>query len=639
MNRAFLKIIMIILIAILYALFYLNCGQDKGSKIIRLIDMMRKRDIIKSAVIDNSTNGLNELPGKALKKNEANNNPFGIKRRLVIGENQIISIYAPPKSAYEFRLVLPKNSVFEFGYGVLNGDETNSNSGVKFVVKIKDLVKGKRYFSKAYTYDPNESLRMEKIDLSNLAGKKIKIKLETMGNGEAQAFWFNPIVYQRSKNNINIILISIDTLRADHLSCYGYKRITSEGIDNFAKDSVVFLNTYAPAPWTLPSHMSMFTSLYVHNHRVYDQKQVLDDSVITMAQLLHRRGYYCAAFTDGGLISGVFGFNRGFDLYQQSKSSQASMMSANKLYMNASHWIEQNKDKPFFLFLHTYQPHDPYFTPPPYNLKFIDEKAKLRNVNLKAYLGGAEFIHKPLSEAEKQNIIALYDAEIYYTDKILVSALITKLKKLNLYDRTMIIITSDHGEQFYEHSGWNHGYNLYQEVLKVPLIIKFPFGVYAGTKVSTAVSLVDIMPTIISVTNSMKKNLKLDGINLIDVIKKKKINRMIISDVSADIMFYHNPKRVCLINDSMKLIYNDKISNDDYAFFKYPPPVAPEIELYDLINDSYEKNNLVSVKKDIASSMLRNLLSFHSFDYLQKSLNIPTSEELNEQLRSLGYVK
>jgi arylsulfatase A-like enzyme len=160
----------------------------------------------------------------------------------------------------------------------------------------------------------------------------------------------------------------------------------------------------------------------------------------------------------------------------------------------------------------------------------------------------------------------------------------------------MIIITSDHGEQFYEHSGWNHGYNLYQEVLKVPLIIKFPFGVYAATKVSTAVSLVDIMPTIISVTNSMKKNLKLDGINLIDVIKKKKINRMIISDVSADIMFYHNPKRVCLINDSMKLIYNDKISNDDYAFFKYPPPVPPEIELYDLINDSYEKNNLVSFK-------------------------------------------
>lgn len=630
----------LIIFSIIAGMIVYSC-RDKyaDNDTINFIDIMKDKNIVKSPFVMGMKAEFAKMPGKAISKNEARNNPYFLKRRLILAHSyNLLSIYSPPPSLYEFEMKIPFQSILEFGYGATRVRNISNYYRIKFIVRIKNL-KGKELIVKEYRINPDMHFNTEKIDLSSLSGKKVKIELETVGNTNVKAFWYNPFVYKPAPKKINIILISVDTLRSDHLGCYGYYKRTSENIDKLAKDSVLFRNAYATSPWTLPSHMSMFTSLYVHNHRVYNQKQALDDSIITGTQLLRRNNYFTVAFTDGGFLSGLFGFANGFDLYHQASASLRLETSASSLYKKASKWLEENLDKSFFLFLHTYQPHDPYSTPSPYNLKFLDTNDSLKRVNLSYYLGGAEYIYKPLSDEEVKNIIALYDAEIYYTDQMLIQPLIKLLKKHNLYDKTMIIFTSDHGEQFYEHSGWVHGYNLYEETIKVPLIIKFPFNVYKGKVVNDAVSIVDIMPTILRVANSMKKDIRMDGINLLDVIFGKNIERIIISDVAPNIAAYRNPKRASLIKNSIKIIYNDKFTGTNYAFFKYPPAVNNEIELFDLIKDPYERNNITAAHSVLASAMLKKLLQFHTFDYTEESLDLKINNDLKEQLKALGYVK
>lgn len=630
----------LIIFFIITAMIVYSCkGRYAGDEVINFIDIMVIKNIVKSPFTIRMKGRFARMPGKAIRGNDGRNNPYFLKRRIILDRSyNLLSIYAPPQSLYKFEIKIPYKSIFQFGYGVVRIQNISNYYRIKFIVRIKDLT-GKELLVKEYRINPDMHFNTEKIDLNLLSGKKVKIELETAGDSNVKAFWYNPVVYKPTPKKINIIFISVDTLRPDHLGCYGYNRQTSENIDKLAKDSVLFRNAYATSPWTLSSHMSMFTSLYVHNHRVYNQKQALDDSIITGTQLLRRNNYFTVAFTDGGFLNGLFGFANGFNLYQQSSASLKIATSAFSLYKKASKWLEENLDKSFFLFLHTYQPHDPYFTPAPYNFKFLDHADSLKRVNLSSYLGGPKYIYKPLSDEERKNIVALYDAEIYYTDQMLIEPLIKFLKKNNLYDKTMIIFTSDHGEQFYEHSGWVHGYNLYEETIKVPLIIKFPYNVYKGKIINTAVSIVDIMPTILSVANSMKRNMKMDGINLLSVIKGKNIERIIISDVAPNIAAYHNPKRAALIKNSVKIIYNDKFAETNYAFFKYRPPANNKIELFNLIKDPYEKNNVATTHAELASNMLKKLLQFHTFDYIKESLELRINNELKEQLRALGYVK
>jgi hypothetical protein len=163
-----------------------------------------------------------------------------------------------------------------------------------------------------------------------------------------------------------IILISLDTLRADHLSTYGYHRKTSPSIDALAKESIVFERAVVQAPTTLPSHMSIMTSLYPSFHGVWPQNFPLADEHVTLAESLREGGYRTAAFVDGGYMSGVYGFKQGFDLYDDQEKGILSILPKVKK------WLDDNKSDPFFLFIHCYDIHSPYTSPPPYNKIFHD---------------------------------------------------------------------------------------------------------------------------------------------------------------------------------------------------------------------------------------------------------------------------
>lgn len=293
----------------------------------------------------------------------------------------------------------------------------------------------------------------------------------------------------------NLILISIDTLRADHLGCYGYDRPTSPALDRLCEDSVVFSEAIAQAPSTLHSHASMLTSLIPHHHGAsWGGRTKLAEECLTLAEVVQEAGMATGAFTGGGQMDRLFGLDQGFDFYEQPGARH--FYGTVKL---AEEWLKQRPDRPFFLFLHTYETHHPY-EPQARFLELFEESydgelpdeitvEMLRRINRK---------ERTLQDGDLEHIVNTYDAEIRSVDEAL-EHLIAFLRENSLYDNTVIVFTSDHGEEFDEHGrvGW-HSHSLYDELLKVPLIVKFPEQEHAGARVPAQVSSIDVAPTVLA---------------------------------------------------------------------------------------------------------------------------------------------
>lgn len=603
-----------------------------------LIDNLSKENILKTPLANYHSKLI--LPGRKLFEiNGIRGNPYLIKRKISILNPNFItvnSIYSPPESIYRFSIKLSQKSILELNYGYANDKPEN----IKFIIQISDLKNNKILFHKFFIPKKNNYFYNEKINLSFLRNKEIFLYLITEGSREANAFWINPIIYEPNQNGYNILLISLDTLRADHLNLYGYNRDTSPFMNSLAKESVVFLNAIAPSSWTLPSHISLITSLYPRSHNVIKEDNILESQIITLAQILRNHKFFCAAFTGGGFLNSHYGFAKGFDFYQENKNDAFAFNAAKILASFASDWLNSNKDKKFFLFLHTYQIHNPYFSPPPFNTFFLNNNNYKKHINLEAYLGGKEFYFKPLSKEEKENIISLYDGEIRYTDESLIHPIIRELKKLKIYDKTMIIITSDHGEEFYEHRAWLHGHDLYNEVIRIPLIIKFPYSKYKAKIIKTPVSSLDIFPTILSFFNINYTNYKIDGENLIPIISgKERKNPFIFSEVDKNIFSLHNTKKIAVIKSSDKLIYNEPYSYEEAKFFSYAPPDKVKIEFFNLNEDPEEKNNLFFKNTSSAINLFNIMKKLYYAPKPFYAKKVPLTKELIEELKALGYLK
>ena len=297
----------------------------------------------------------------------------------------------------------------------------------------------------------------------------------------------------------NVLLISIDTLRPDHLGCYGYGPPTSPALDAFRDDAVLFTTAIAQAPSTLHSHASILTSMLPHHHGAgWGGKTRLDESAVTVTEVLRDAGYATAAFTGPGQMDPIFGLDQGFDLYEKVGGQSFHLTSLRGL-----EWIDEHsareEERPFFLFLHTYETHHPYSPPADLLALFDGDYAGplppsidldiLRAINR----GDLE-----ISDADLDHIVATYDAEIRSMDTAL-GDLLTALRERGLYDDTLIVFTSDHGEEFGEHGvvGW-HSHTLYDELLRIPLLIKYPGGKHAGATVEGQVRSLDVAPSILA---------------------------------------------------------------------------------------------------------------------------------------------
>ena len=390
----------------------------------------------------------------------------------------------------------------------------------------------------------------------------------------------------------DVFLITVDTLRADHLQCYGYGRIQTPGIDGLANDGALFASAFTPTPLTTPSHVSILTGYLPRNHGVTDFGVPLSRSRSSMAQLLKAAGYQTAAFIGSVMLdSNRFapGLNRGFDFYdnfpttQPQRHQQPLERRAGVVVSRVEHWLAVHSTGPRFVWMHLYDPHEPYAPPPPY------------------------------ADAYKTQP---YDGEIAYADSA-VRQLLTRLQRRNQYDGALIILVGDHGESLGEHGEKAHGVFLYDATVHVPLILKLPSRQRAGTVINRQVRTVDILPTVMDLL-SIRQKARMDGVSLRTLILAGDgEERPVFGETDYPLHFGWSPLR--------------SIREHGFKFIEAPRP-----ELYNLDRDPKELHNIFGTRTATASALREKLAAQPVVDVVKRTRRM--DQPSIEQLRALGYL-
>ncbi len=410
-----------------------------------------------------------------------------------------------------------------------------------------------------------------------------------------------------SKKIRHVLIISMDTTRADALGCYGFKYTITPNIDALAREGVLFENTYASLSLTLPSHSTMLTGTIAPYHGVHDNLNYrLDDSNVTLAEILKDNGFVTGAIIGSVILDSKYGLDQGFDFYDDDFQEPRSPIhiierQGGEISRIAGEWLDEHQKENMFLFLHFYDPHRSYEAPEPYHKMFLRNPPP--NPNSLEYLQG------------------LYLGEVAYTDNC-IKGVIDKLKQLGLYDSTLIIITADHGEMLSEHREMTHGYYIYQGSMKVPLVFKVP-GLSVPRRIEQTVGLVDIVPTVCSLLD----------INGPFEFQGEDISPYLLQDAPVDL------KRHIYLESLTPTKYKANsllgIVNDKYKYIQTTRP-----ELYDIVKDDQESVSLVEKHPKIAHLLqgrLKNILDDIKTSKITGN-KIELDDETLKQLETLGYV-
>jgi len=485
-----------------------------------------------------------------------------------------------------------------------------------------------------------------------------ELYLEFSGNGDI--LLTTPLVHIKGKNRQKnfVFLICADTLRADYLNVYGCPESTSMNITDFSRDAVVFENCFSQSPWTLPSHMSLFTGLDVFNHGVYNKKQKISRKVKILSEILDKK-YFNISYNGNLFVGYKYGFYRGFDFYSSQVwdwneflDPRRSPETARKIFLRMVRFLKDVGSPKVFSFLHTYQVHSPYRLHPglPYSDSLnINSHSRFFSVPQDlGPAGGHQYIFRMLKSPAREKIINLYNSEIEFFDHWF-GYFINKLKEMGVYERSLIVLLSDHGEEFFDHKGWGHGHSLYNELIRVPLIIKFPNQRFKGKRVFANVALIDVFPTIFDILGIVN-NIKIDGRSLLPVIKdskgKERGNRKIYSIlkyVGKMKKYKLFSQKVSVITRNFKLIHNFKYTEELKNFYsEFPPPPYQEYELYDLDADALERKNLILEPKHkvVFEKLKREIMGIIRAIYKSREKGIPIelTEEDFKKLKTLGYM-
>jgi arylsulfatase A-like enzyme len=412
-------------------------------------------------------------------------------------------------------------------------------------------------------------------------------------------------------------------------------------MDRFTADAVYLENTYAQTSWTLPSFMSLFTGLYEFNHEV-GIKNALHPSKPYLVQAISRE-FITFAYHGGKVMSSRWGFSRGFDYYKKFQPAAALYpRGGQSLFQKATELLEKAQFPHLFLFLHTYQVHAPY-TPPKNFLYQLDQNPKYLGLEA-PNLNQPEKTYLPVEEEQKHSLKELYQAEILAFDAYF-GEFIHRLKAMNIYNNSTIVLMSDHGEEFYEHKGWTHSHSLYDELIRVPVFIKFPKNQFKNTRIKEVVGIIDLFPTILSYYNIKNEAAKIDGIDLMPLIRGKKSagsRDYVISTISTGKYFEAFPLKIAICFGDYKLIYNDPYTEENLESFKeYAlPPQIPKFELYNLREDPVETQNIVDTHTKIKEKMMPIILKIRKLirQKAAKTGEKAIDEEVRKQLESLGYL-
>jgi len=441
----------------------------------------------------------------------------------------------------------------------------------------------------------------------------------------------------------NIILISLDTLRADRLGCYGCPTGTSPNIDAFSRDGVQFLRAISQECTTATSHMSLFTGLLPPVHGVSSWLRnpawakrfglsKLGEGIPTLAQYLKENGYRTIGLHNGGLVSPFFGFGQGFDVYTE-KCIPWLRLYQNPSALNVIGRFLRQSDRakqPLFLFLHTYTCHAPYIkAPQEIRERFLPDPQP--GLPIGTIPAGSSFwsMYKPFwkaidgnNEAHRRQVRGLYDAEVNYADWI-VGQIIALLKANGSYDKTLIAIVSDHGEEFWEHGGISHK-QLFIETLHVPLLIKFPGGEYGGKRISALVGQFDLMPTLLEHLR-IKPRLEPQARSLFPLIRGEEAL----------------PRRVLSFEDGLQFV---RFNQGHFVYFN-GIRFDPGHWLFDTANDPDERRNLaadrpriVQQMHSVAAAIMKEQRRVRGRIKANAHGSRELPEDLQKQLKAMGYI-
>lgn len=524
-------------------------------------------------------------------------------------------------------------------------------------IKITPFLRGK-YYMNFYSFFSNQKenlfsfyveqirnnkiIRKRKLDNTNsfkkhqlswLLKKKDTIKFNVKGMDIG--FISNPIFYpiMRKTTKHFVFIIVADTLAIDHIGIYNNKKKCTPNIDEFAKDSVIFNQAYTTSPWTLPAHMSLFTGLFPNSHQVnYGNEKLNKDTRILFEDLQSKFINYC--INADGYISSLYGFSRGFDFYNESYKDHSSRLASKELFKKAKELVLEEHYNYVLFLLHTYQIHTPYLPEAKLAKQYYNNTLDKFSFNMMEFIKNGKELFKKITKKKREEIIKVYEAGIYTFD-FRFGEFLRFLKQNKIYNKSTIILLSDHGEEFNEHGAWEHGHSLYNELIKIPLIVKFPENKYAGMKNNKIVSFVDVLPTLMDLYNIENiTNNSIDGISLLKTIKNidKNKKRVIYSYLAPDALRNSIPEKIAIITDNIKYIYNKPMNNKQIEFFKTSPPEIKN-EMFDIFKDPYDKNNI----------LFKNRKLEHKFHKIINKFRVKKGKkgnikELEKQLKSLGYL-
>jgi arylsulfatase A-like enzyme len=434
----------------------------------------------------------------------------------------------------------------------------------------------------------------------------------------------------------NVILISLDTLRADHLGCYGRPRNPSPTIDALAAAGVRFADASSAAPWTLPSHATMFTGLYPSRHGVFDYEHRLPQERVTLAEALSERGYETyAVLNTWSLADPRFELLQGFAPErvryvpetesrggeQRSVNSGPAVAAAARDFLAA-----RDASRPFFLFLHFFDAHTDFTPRPEYKRRFLSPYAGAVDGTTRQLLA-VRAQGAALSEADVRHLRELYDAEIRQLDDVL-AGFFAEVEARGLLRDTLIVLTSDHGEEFQEHGGLLHGRTQYQELLAVPLILRGP-GLPRGRVVTEPVSLVDLAPTILAALG-LPPSGEADGIDLSPSWAEPARplpERLLFGEADHNNVVDGKP-----VVDSRRMARrgSEKLHLDRFS---------RRAELYDLARDPGEHDDLAARSAERTAALSAGLGRHLEAAARPEANQATLSDAQLELLRSLGYVE
>ncbi len=522
-------------------------------------------------------------------------------------------------------MVLPGGAILRTWLGVEEAAWVPSATPVAFSVSLvrKDDSPPERLFRRvvdpAGQPDQQRWIPVE-IEIPDLGAEPFHLLFESLPRKEddirpSLPVWGDPTILRTEEKRTkprHVVLVSLDTLRAKSMSVYGHDLKTTPLFEKMLAEGALFENAFTTFSNTLGSHMSMMTGLYPANHRVRASNLTLDLAIPTLATRMRDAGYETAAFTENALLRADAGFQRGFARYYETKNITDGAGDAEGTFRRALDWAKAQPDQPLFVFVHTYEVHAPYLPPD-------STEGTLSDAELEDSLGPV---------ASKQR--ALYEREIVHLDRLLAD-FVAELTSLAPEEELLLVITADHGEEFMEHGSVTH-LQLFDEVMQIPMFMRWPGHIPSGLRIDTPVSLVDLVPTLTQFVGGDPT--PSDGVSLVPLLEGAEIARDVVYAQTARSKLNGMKSRYIARSGDAKCMVRDE--DDDWA------------ECFDLATDPLEKTALAPATNSALSA-----LHVQALDYRRRAVrdiagedaekDLVADDEIDparrEKLRMLGYVE